>query len=157
HLVQEDGGIDAKAHAGANWKAAMIPVLDPDEPLEASIQAKRFRAAALLPLVETSFTELDGRVDADAKVALDPKTRTAKASGTIRLSEGRFELAAVGGEFHDATATLRFTPDGVITLENARAYGMSGRIEAAASARVDSRGLASAAARIVIPQSSPLL
>jgi translocation and assembly module TamB len=157
-IAQTDrGSLGASAHVGASWGDALVPTLDPKSPLVLTVKADRFRAAAFLPLFGGALTELDGQVKADAKATLDPRDRTAHLAGVVKLTDGRFELASVGGEMRDATATLTFTPDGVITLSDAHAAGMSGRISAAATARLDSRGLYGANATIVVPKASALL
>jgi translocation and assembly module TamB len=154
---QVDGFVDVHAHAGAKWGAAVFPTLDPTKDLDCALRANRFRAAMLLPYVDDVFTELDARVDADVKAELDPRTRTAKVNGTLDVSQGRFELASVGGEFHDASMKLVFTPDGIVRVTNMKASGMSGQIEAAASVRLINLVPVSASANVVIPGSNPLL
>ena len=58
-------------------------------------------------------------------------------NGTIAVDEGRFELAALGGEFHDASMKVTFTPDGLVRVENVKANGTSGQLQAAATLRLD--------------------
>jgi translocation and assembly module TamB len=156
-LDQDDGYVDAHLQAGQRWGTALTPTPDPTKNLDCTVTASRFRAALLLPFVDTVFTELDARIDAKLTATLDPRTRTARMSGTASMDQGRFELASIGGEFHDATMKLTFTPDGVVKIENVRASGMSGRIEAAASARLDNFALAAANATVLVPDAAPLL
>jgi translocation and assembly module TamB len=157
HLDQVDGSIDATAQAGSKWGKALLPALDPSRPPSGELKAKRFRAALLLPFVDNVFTELDGRVDADVKITVDPRTGRAQPQGTIALSQGRFEVGSIGGEFHDVTAKAIFTPDGVLRLEGIRASAMSGAVEAAATARLDGLALQALNATVQIPSSNPLL
>ena len=155
HLDQNDGSLDATAQAATKWGAALAPSLDDSRPPSGELHAKRLRAALFLPFVDNSFTELDGRIDADLRVAFDagrPRTQ-----GKVAISQGRFELAAIGGEFHDVQATATFSPDGGVKLEGVRAAAMSGVIEAAASARLNGFALEGANATLQIPRSSPLL
>jgi translocation and assembly module TamB len=145
---EQDGWAEAHAQAGAKWGAAMAPTVDPSQPVSATLTTKQFRAALLLPFMSSVFTELDGRVDANARIDVDPAAKSIKPQGSVRLTGGVFELASVGGEFHDATATLSLTPDGIVSLQQVKAKGISGEVDAAATARFT--GLAFAGARGVI-------
>src|SRR4029077_13897367 len=72
------------------------------------------------------------------------------------LTEGEFELTSLGGEFTDVGAKLTLTPDGLLRIENAVAHGVSGRIEAAASARMAGLAFAGARATVQVPKKAPL-
>ena len=157
HLDQVDGAIDATAQAASKWGKALLPALDPSRPPTGELKAKRFRVALLLPFLGNVFTELDGRVDADVKVTVDPRTGRAQPQGTVALSQGRFEVASIGGEFHDVTAKAVLTPEGVLRLEGIKASAMSGSVEAAASARLNGLALEAVNATVQIPSSNPLL
>ena len=126
HLDQVGGTIDASAHAATKWGRAILPTIDPSRALSGELKAKRFRAAILLPFVDDTFTELDGKIDADVRVSIDPRTERPQTEGSIAISQGRFELASIGGEFHDVTAKAVFSPDGVVKLEGIKAQAMSG-------------------------------
>jgi translocation and assembly module TamB len=154
---QTDGFIDVHAHAGAKWDAALVPTLDPTKDFDCALTANRFRLAILLPYLDNVFTELDARMDANVKAQLDPRSHTAKLNGTIAIDQGRFELASIGGEFHDASMKVTFTPDGVVRVENVKASGISGQIQAAATVRLDNLVPVAASANIQVPSSNPLL
>jgi translocation and assembly module TamB len=151
-----DGSATARAHAKASWGGALAPHVDPGQPVEAALSAKNFRIAGLLPFVDSVLDELDGRLDSDAHVKLDPGSRHMEATGGISLTRGAFEAVATGDEFHDIAATLRFSPNGVITLENLTAAATTGRLQATGSALFDGAGLRSARANVVIPDGSPI-
>jgi translocation and assembly module TamB len=153
-IDQTDGFLETKAHASAAWGAALAPVLDPSSPLEASLSSKNFRIAALLPFAGAALDELDGRLDADTKAALDPRDRTAKLSGSIQLTRGTIEASAGGGELHDVTANVKLQPDGTITLEKLTASGMTGKLQATGVAHLKGMALQSARASITIPNRS---
>ena len=155
-LDQVDGFAEAKAHASASWGAAVAPVLDPAQPLDLTLSTKNFRVAAFLPFVESTLDELDGRLDGDTRLQLDPKTRGAHLSGRLALSRGAIEAVAGGGEIHDLTANVTFSPDGTITLEKLSGAGLTGRFEGNGSARVEGTTLQSAKAVITIPSKSPI-
>jgi translocation and assembly module TamB len=76
--------------------------------------------------------------------------------GKVVFDHGKFELTSALGEFHDVSATLSLTPEGIARLENAKASGVTGKVEAAATARLDGLSLASARATIQIPSREPL-
>jgi len=155
-IVEQDGYAEAKAHLGSRWGKAMAPSTDPSQATDVHLTAKNFRAAVLLPFVSQLFTELDGRIDGSAHILVDPVARTMKPEGTITLSRGVFELSAMGSELHDATAKVTFTPDGLVRLENAGARGLTGRIQAAATARLQGLNVVSAHAVVQVPQQEPL-
>ncbi len=153
---QGDGYVDARAQALATWGAAVAPALDPGQPLTFTAAAKNFRIGVLLPFVDGFVDELDGRIDADTRLVLDPRARAARMSGTLALSRGAFEAAAGGGEFHDVAANLKFAPDGTIVLEKLTASGLNGHLEANATAKIEGTTLAWAKGVVLIPSSSPI-
>jgi len=153
---QADGYAEAHARAGAHWGAELVPALDASQPLTFSLVARAFRAELLEPFVAGVLAQIGGRVDADAKVTIDPRAGTVQPAGTIALRQGLFEVAAAGGEFHDASARLVLTPDGVVRLEDASARGLSGRLLAAATARIDAHGLSGLRADLEVPSREPL-
>jgi len=155
HVDQTDGFAEVKGHATAAWGAALAPVLAANKPFDLTLAAKNFRIAALSSVVEGSFDEFDGRIDADTHVELDPQTRGAKVSGSVTLSQGLFEAVAGGGEFRDVSAKMHLTP-GTFTLEKLSASGLTGHLEATASARFDNMQLQSATGVVVIPPNSPV-
>lgn len=155
-IDQDDGYVQTTAHAAATWGAKLAPTLDANSPLEASLDAKRFRVAAFLPMVQSQLDELDGRLDAGVRVMLDPRTRGARMFGGLTLSDGRFEAMAGGGEFHDVGAQVFFTPTGGIMLQKFTASGLTGRLQATGAAQLRGTKLESAHASIVIPQAIPL-
>ena len=148
--------METKAHAPASWGTAMVPALDPAQPLDFNLSAKNFRIAALLPFVDGRLDELDGWLDAETHVQLDPSKNTAQASGTMALSRGTVEAVAGGGELHDIAASLKLAPDGTLTLERLTAKGLTGQLEASGTAKLDGVTLQSAKAVIVIPSHSPI-
>jgi translocation and assembly module TamB len=151
-IDQDDGFAEAHAKVGTRWGAAMVPSLDASLPADVSLLAKQYRLGLLAPFVSSVVSEVDGRVTADAHVRVDPSAETIQPQGTIALTDGTFELASLGGAFHDVAAQVTLTPDGVVRLENVSARGMSGRVEAAATARVDARGMSALRGQIQVPQ-----
>jgi translocation and assembly module TamB len=155
--IEHDGGFgEAHLHLGTRWADAMEPTFDASQPVDASFSAKQLNLEVLEPFVYGLFTDLDGRVTGDVRVQIDPGAKTVKPQGTIALQEGAFQLAALGGDFHDASAKLTLTPDGVVRLENATARGLNGRLEAAATARFSGLAFGGARIRIQVPQKEPI-
>jgi len=155
-IVEQDGYAEAKAHLGSRWGKALTPSPDSTQAADVLLTAKNFRAAVLLPFVSQLFTELDGRIDGSAHILVDPVAKTMKPEGTLSLSGGVFELSAMGSELHDASARVTFTPDGLVRLDHASARGLSGRIEVAATARLQGLDLLGAHAVVQVPQKEPL-
>jgi translocation and assembly module TamB len=155
-LDEKSGFAEAGAHVGAEWGSRLAPTFDASHPIDVYVTAKQFRAGLLLPLVSRYFAELDGRLDANARLRVDPATKTVRPEGTIDLHDGLFELASVGGEFHDASARIELSPDGVVRLENATARGLTGKLQAAATARFAAGAFAGARGVIQVPKQDPL-
>jgi translocation and assembly module TamB len=153
---QQDGFAEIAAHAKAAWGAAMAPALDHTQPLDASLSAKNFRIAALLPFVGGALDELDGRLDANTRLAMDPNAKSAQVSGTIALNGGVVEAAAGGGELHDISASMKMATDGTLTLEKLTARGLSGQVQATGTVHLNGATLQSAKMDLVIPSHSPI-
>ena len=153
---QENGFLEAHVHAGARWGKALVPSLDASQAAEITLAATQFRAAMLYPFLSGVFTSLDGRIDAAASIAVDPGGGPARPQGTIKLTDGSFELATLGGEFADISAQLSLTPDGLLTLHDAVAYGVTGKLEAAATARLNGFAFAGARATVQVPKNQPI-
>ena len=153
---QTDGFLESKVHAASRWGTDLAPSIDAAQPGFASLVAKNFRAAFFFPFAPSSLTELDGRIDADARVDVDAGSGGAHPRGTIAIRDGVFELATFGTEFHDVGAKLSMDPDGVLRLEQAVAHGLTGTVQAAATARLDGAGLVGARLDVRMPSKDPL-
>ncbi len=155
-IDETEGTLQATAHAGARWGAAMTPTIDATQTADVTLVAKTFRVLLLQPFVESVFSELDGRLDADVRLHADPAKHLLQPQGSVHLTDGVVEIAGVGGEFHQTTAEIDLTPDGVVRLQKASAMGLSGKVEAAASARFDGLAFAGARASLQVPHQQPL-
>jgi translocation and assembly module TamB len=156
-VEQDDGGhVDVRAHAGEHWGSAIVPALDVAQGASAVVSAKKLRAELLLPFVTAAFTQLDGRIDADARVDVDPAAQVVRPQGSATLTGGTFELVALGGEFADVSGTLKLTPDGIIQLENFVAHPLTGKVEAAATARIHGLAFGGASATVQIPKTAAI-
>jgi translocation and assembly module TamB len=153
---QSDGFAEAKAQAEGSWGSALLPALDPRRAMHATLSAKNLRLAALLPFVDGVFDRLDGRVDGDTHVELDPATRGAHLDGSVSLREGKIEAVAGGGELHDVAATVKLAPDGTLTLDRLTASGQNGNLEAKGTAHLEGTTLKDAHAEVSIPKAIPV-
>jgi translocation and assembly module TamB len=156
HIDHADGGADLQARGAAHWGKALAPSLDTSQAAEASLVARRLRAALLLPFVIGPVSALDGRVDANVGVAVDPGANAIHPQGKLELSDGTFELVSVGGEFAGVSGKVTLAPDGLIQLEDFVAHGITGKLEAAASARIEGLKFVGARATVQIAPASPI-
>ncbi len=155
-VEEADGFVEARGRAGTRWGAAIMPSIDASQPSDVSLTAQDLRAELLLPFASGVFSELDGRLTGAVRVQIDPVAKTIHPQGTIALKNGTFELAKLGGEFHEASAKIVLTPDGVVKLEEATARGLSGRVQMAATARFDGLAFGGARAVVQIPAKAPM-
>jgi translocation and assembly module TamB len=156
-LEQTDGGtIASHLRVGSRWGAKITPELDPTSLAQISLKAKRFRAAMLLPFLSGTLSQLDGRIDGDAGLELDPIHQSARPNGALTFEGGTFELGSMGSEFRDAQARVTFSPNGVVHLQDARARGPSGRLEASGTAWLAGLGFGGASAMLRVPAADPL-
>jgi len=151
-LEQTDGFADIRAAAGLAWGAALAPALDESVPLDAKLEAKGFRAAAAAPFAKSVMNELDGRIDANATVHLDPKGKDAKLDGKVVFREGKVQLAALGDEMNDVRATVTLQPDGTIKVDDVFARSLDGQVKADAVVKLKGFALDSAQANVKIPK-----
>ena len=151
-IDQKDGYLDGKASTGLTWGDALAPSLDPAASTEAHVEAKGFRAAAILPFVQSALNELDGRIDANATVKLSPGLKDPTMEGTVAFHDGTVQLVALGEEFKNVKANVSFQPGGVIKVDNVYMTGTDGQLNA--DAVIKTRGLAldSAIANVHIPK-----
>jgi len=146
------GTMEAKAKAGLHWGADVAPSLDAAEPVVVSFKANHFRVGSLRPFTSATLSELDGTVDGDASITLDPKTSQATMKGTVTLDDGVIQLASSGQEFHKAHAKLTLAPGGMVRLEDISALGLSGKLMGSGVARMRGLGLAEARLDLRIPK-----
>jgi translocation and assembly module TamB len=76
--------------------------------------------------------------------------------GTIQLKEGLFELTSIGGEFGDVSGKLVFSPDGLVRLEDFSARGLTGKLEAAATARFAGLRFGGASVTVQVPKNQAI-
>jgi translocation and assembly module TamB len=153
-LDQTDGFLQTQAQLGMRWGADTTPTVKTEEPAFVVLKAKQFRAAAILPFAAGAVSQLDGRIDADARIDLVPGG-TPQMRGNITLDRGRIQLARLGEPLHDVKMRIALTPDGVVRLEDITAQGSSGRLNAKGVVRLNGFQLVGAKASISIPKNDP--
>ncbi len=155
-LEQRDGFLDASAHTGLAWGAEVTPALDTKQPIEATLAAAAFRAAAFQPFVESVLPAIDGRIDADAKARIIPGHSGAELDGKVMFRDGTVQVAALGEELRAVKATATFAPDGTIRVTDVAARGTQGELGADATVKLDGTRIAEARANVRIPRRRPL-
>ncbi|MDP9150064.1 MAG: translocation/assembly module TamB domain-containing protein, partial [Myxococcota bacterium] len=148
-LEQGRAYVAATARAATRWGMGLAPSVDTAGSAKASLQARSLPASFLAPFATSVLDELDGLIDADARVALAPE-RKPEMSGTLSLREGLLEVTSLGQEFHAVKARLRLTPDGVVRLEDVSASATTGRATASGVAHLDGLALVDAETVVTI-------
>lgn len=140
---QGSGRADAKANVAVRWGADLVPSPDPSGAAHASLTARQLRVGFVAPFIQSAADALDGSLDADAHVNLEPGKKP-EMSGTVALRDGVVGLVSLGQELHAVTARLVFAPDGVVRLQDAAASGTAGKVTAVGVARLDGTSLVGA-------------
>lgn len=155
-LDQKDGYAETSARGAMKWGAEIAPEIDLAQPVDVAILAKNFRANAAMPFVQGTITELDGRLDADAKFHIHPGGKDSTMSGALTIREGIFEMPPIGERFHGLQGRVVMRPWGTIRLENFSAEGLTGKVTASAEAVLKGLALQSATAKVHITQGQAL-
>src|SRR5581483_990946 len=71
-VEEGDGRGTLDGQAGLVWGARAFPAFDGRQPATVTLKASRLRLGILAPFVVQAVENLDGRLDADARVALAP-------------------------------------------------------------------------------------
>ncbi|MET0592658.1 MAG: translocation/assembly module TamB domain-containing protein [Polyangiaceae bacterium] len=153
-LEQTDGFADVQAEVAMRWGAETTPTVVTEEPAFAVLKASQFRAAAITPFAGGAVSDLDGRIYADARIDLVPHGAP-KLQGKIALDRGKLQLARLGEPLRDVNLHVTLAPDGVIRLDDLKAQGTTGRINAKGVVRMNGFQLSGARASIRIPKNDP--
>src|SRR5206468_1711219 len=100
------------------WGAEVAPAIDQTRGIEVGLYAKDFRARALMPFVGEAVNELDGQLDADAKLHIKPGLKDGNMDGAVELRRGRIEIPAIGEELHDAHLRVDIKPWGTVNVRD---------------------------------------
>ena len=155
-LDQKDGYAETRAKGAMKWGAELAPELDLAQPIDVAIRAKNFRADAAMPFIQGVFTELDGRIDTDAKLHVEPGGKAGKLDGAIVIRDGVFEVPRIGERFHGVQGKIIMKPWGTLRLEEFSAQGPTGKMTMSASAVLKGLSFQSAEARVQIARAESL-
>jgi translocation and assembly module TamB len=144
-----EGFLQLDAKSGMTWGDALVPAIDPKGTAEGTLKAAGLRAAVLLPFLQDQLSELDGDIDADAKLSVSAGA-SPQMRGTATLKDGVFQSNVLGEEFHAVKAKVSLTPDGILRLEDASMSGPSGRVSLSGSAQLKGLSLVSADAKLTM-------
>ncbi len=142
-LTGRAGKASAELQTGMVWGDQLVPTLD--EQLAGALTAHGFRLSTLLPIMDGSLSELDGKLDADIRASIEGGTP--RLTGRATLTEGSLQIPAIGQRFHDISAQVALSPDG-IRIDDVRARGTTGGFEASAHATL--QGLTPVAAKATL-------
>ncbi|MCL2725437.1 MAG: translocation/assembly module TamB [Polyangiaceae bacterium] len=155
-VEQTDGFADIRARSGLTWGRELAPRMNEAHPLEARLVARAFRAAAVLPFVSDLLNDLDGRIDGDAAIAIDPATKSSTMNGRVVLHDASMQVASIGEVFENARATATFSPDGAIHVDGVEADSGDGHVIADAVIHLRGLSLQDATMNVKIPQKRPI-
>lgn len=156
HAAQREGYAETSVNGAVKWGAAVVPALDLARPVDLALRAKAFRADALMPFLRGAVTELDGRIDADAKLHVEPGGKEGTMSGALTLREGVLEVPQMGERFHALHGRVVMKPWGTIRLEEFSAEGPTGKVTASAQAVLEGLAIRSATAKVNIEKAHAL-
>ncbi len=149
-LQRPGSSLATSIRAFTRWGASLEPTFDSVAPIDVTLEAQNFRAAALMPLLRGPVNQLDGRIDANASLHVDPKFQNGTMNGDVRFTGGTLEVPALDERLHDVSATVSVRPWGTLRLDDVTARGSSGRLRASATALLDGFRLRSATADVEI-------
>ncbi|APR86560.1 Hypothetical protein A7982_11909 [Minicystis rosea] len=149
-LEQTDGFADASVKGSIAWGAALAPALDSQKPVDLTLRAQAFRADAVSPFTQGLFSEIDGRVDADAKLHVEPGGKDGHTDGAIAVREGVLEAPQLGERFHGVRGRIVMKPWGTLRFEDFAAEAPTGKLVASGDAVLDGLSLQRANAKIHI-------
>lgn len=157
-LDQSDGHAETTATGAVTWGGELSPALDLTRPIEVAIRAKNFRADAAMPFVQGIFSELDGRIDTDARLHVAPGGKDGSMDGAVVIRDGVFEVPQIGERFHNLRGRVIMKPWGTLRFEDFSAEAPTGKIAMKAEAVLKGLQLQSALATVSIPkgQSVPI-
>ncbi len=155
HLEQTDGYADLHAKSGILWGSAVVPSLDPAQPITLGLAAQGFRASAAQPFVSGAVEGLDGRVDANVKASFVParsgRPASAEAEGALTLTGGSLQIPTWGEELRDVQGRVDIRPDGTVRLSSGAARPTTGLVLTEGEAKFDGVTFKQATATVRVP------
>ncbi|MGA7122272.1 MAG: translocation/assembly module TamB domain-containing protein [Polyangiaceae bacterium] len=139
-------------NASSHWDADLTPTIDASQPVDATLEARDFRVAALQPFVAGAIDQLDGRLNGHVRVHSGPDPQNGQFEGDLALSDGIVEIPAFGEQLHGVGARVTIRPWGTLRIDDATASGPTGKLTGAALARFDGIRFRGATADVDIPR-----
>jgi len=144
--VEGKGGTTtAEAHSGLDWGARLAPEVR--MPADARLQARELRLAAFAPLLTSVLGDLDGRLNGDLNAHF--RGGAPELDGSVQLTDGVAQVAAVGQRFDQISARLSLEP-GKAKLKELSARATTGRLNVTGEARFEGLDLTGADARVTL-------
>ncbi|HEU4579154.1 MAG TPA: translocation/assembly module TamB domain-containing protein [Polyangiaceae bacterium] len=145
------GQASARVNAPLVWGDRVVP--STDGRMEGTLETSQLRLSALLPLLEGSLSELDGKLDSNFKASIGGGE--SQLTGHASLRDGVIHMPALGQRFSKIEAEVNAGP-GEVRIENVKARGVSGGFEAQAVAKLVGLVPASAEASLKIKEDDKL-
>jgi translocation and assembly module TamB len=145
------GQASARVNAPLVWGDRVLP--STDGTIDGALQTSQLRLSALLPLLEGSLSELDGKLDSNFKASI--RGGESQLTGHASLRDGVIHMPTVGQRFSNIEADVNVDP-GELRIENVKARGVSGGFEAQAVAKLVGLVPASAEASLKIKEDDKL-
>jgi translocation and assembly module TamB len=139
------GSARAEVRAPMSWADRVTPSFE--RRVEGKLIAENFRIETLAPLVAAQVSELEGRLNANVQARIADGEPLVE--GKISLDRGVAQIPAIGQRFSDIQARASIGR-GQVRLERLTARGISGKLSAEGSAKLDGLSLTSAEARLRI-------
>lgn len=149
-LGESDGHFKATAQGSMKWGRDVVPTFAWGSPVDVHLDAKNFRIDVLRPFVEDFFTEIDGRIDTDAKIHIVNGGKDGSMDGFVSLRDASVDVPQIGERLHGIKGRLNMEPWGTVRLEEVEAQAPTGTLKASASAQLDGFALKSAKGKISI-------
>ncbi|MEO8184495.1 MAG: translocation/assembly module TamB domain-containing protein, partial [Deltaproteobacteria bacterium] len=145
------GQAEARLSAPFSWGDRLVPTSDGQ--LDGTLQTRALRLSALLPLLEGSVSELDGKLDSNFSASI--RSGETQVTGHATLQEGVVHMPNVGQRFSDIDAEVSVSP-GSVRIEKLKGKGLSGGFEAQAQATLAGLVPTSAQASLKIKENDKL-
>ncbi|MFO0675973.1 MAG: translocation/assembly module TamB domain-containing protein [Polyangiaceae bacterium] len=154
-FVAAQGGLaKAEATTGLVWGRALVPTLDGTKPSTASFDLQSFRLRALRPVLRGVLPRLDGRLEGHGNVALEGGKQVFE--GEVSILDASATIPIMGETISHVQGRATIDREGRITLEGGSAELGGGKIDLAASARMQGIVPTGAAVAFRIPESKPI-
>jgi translocation and assembly module TamB len=154
-LDQKDGFAEANGQMAMTWGRAWSPSPSANGEVTLALVSKHFQASFLEPLLSATVDELDGLLDADARISL-AASRPPAMSGTVLFHDGRVIPSATGEELHGINAKMVLAENGTLTLSDMVAQGTTGKVTASGGAHIAGLSVSDATVKLAIAKNDAM-